>query len=274
MMDQKNVTLVVSIAVATLIAGCITVHIYFPAKALREAADQIVEEVRPEIASTDEAGSEAGEGGNDTAPEDGDDLDPSSAEDDARAAIRRGDRSLARRALLAAFYTRTAWAVEEEEQEKEQAEEESDDDEVEDENERRLIKASSPKIVKIKASLKSRYKLLLPLYVAGRIGEGLDGYLAIREVEGLSLKERRDVLTLLKAENGDRKNLYEAIARENNIADDKIKDIGRIFSRAWQKSSKTGWWIEVIEEKKKKWVKKPKPKKSTKPSSDESENAA
>ena len=77
--------------------------------------------------------------------------------------------------------------------------------------------------------------------------------------------------TLVKAENADRKSLYTTIARESKIADAKIKDIGRLFSRSWQKKSKTGWWIEV---KKGKWVKKPKPvEKSKKPSPKKSESA-
>ena len=118
-----------------------------------------------------------------------------------------------------------------------------------------VINASSPKIKKIKASLKARYKKLLPLYTAGRIGEGQDGNLVVREVKDLKLQERRKVNTLVKAENADRKRLYTTIARESKIADAKIKNIGRLFSRSWQKKSKTGWWIEV---KKGKWVKKPK----------------
>ncbi len=109
--------------------------------------------------------------------------------------------------------------------------------------------------------LKERYKKLVNLYKQGRIGEAHDGKLAPRDVKGLGLKDRRKVNTLLKAENTDRKNLYTAIARENKIDASKIKDIGKLFSRSWQKKCKEGWWIEI---KKGKWVKK-KPEKPKKP---------
>ena len=229
MLDQRKVSFLGSLGVATMIAGCITscitVNVYFPVKELREAADQIVDEVRPDIASAEDS--------------------------DAKSA------SLPPIAwtLLTVSFVKSAWA----------------DEKSSTESSNAVINASSPKIKKIKASLKARYKKLLPLYTAGRIGEGQDGNLVVREVKDLNLKERRMVNTLVKAENADRKSLYTTIARESKIADAKIKDIGRLFSRSWQKKSKTGWWIEV---KKGKWVKKPKEvKKSKKPSAKKSESA-
>ncbi len=214
-----------SLGVATLIAGCITVHVYFPVKELREAADEIVDEVRPDIVSAEDSNAESAS------------LPPATW------------------TLLAVSFVKTAWADEKSSTESPSA----------------VINASSPKIKKIKASLKARYKKLLALYTAGRIGEGQDGNLVVREVKELKLKERRKVNTLVKAENADRKSLYTTIARESKIADATIKDIGRLFSRSWQKKSKTGWWIEV---KKGKWVKKPKEvEKSKKPSPKKSESA-
>ena len=249
MLDRRKVPRLGSLAVATMIAGCITVHVYFPVKELREAADEIVDEVRPDIASAEESAGEGEKGDRaDDSREDAGDLHRRGRDTDGSGEPIRVPP--ARPTLLSVSLARTAWA------------EEKDSTERPDE----VINASSPKIKKIKASLKARYKKLLPLYTAGRIGEGQDGYLVVREVKDLKLKERRKVSTLVKAENADRKGLYTAIARENKIADAKIKDIGRLFSRSWQKKSKTGWWIEV---KKGKWVKKPK-----KPSPKKSESAA
>lgn len=229
-----------------MIGGCITVHVYFPVKELRKTADEIVDEVRPDIASAEK-----------TAPEsDAEDLPDESHEDGAdRPAPGRevdGSRAQVTVSPTASTVFSVSLVMSARAEEKD-SEEETDE----------VIDASSPKIKKIKASLKKRYRMLLPLYIAGRIGERLDGYLAMREIKDLSLKERRKVSTLVKAENGDRKSLYTTIARENGIDDSKIKDIGRLFGKSWQKKSKTGWWIEV---KTGKWVKKPKqPEKSKKP---------
>lgn len=248
-MRDRARLLVPGAVLIAMTAGCITVNVYFPVKELRQAAEEIVDEVRPDIVGVQKPGS----GGSNDGGDRGDSGDSRQEPDPLPALESRADGARgyvsslpAASRLLPVSLVRTGEREEEEENE-------SGDNEV--------INASSPKIKKIKASLKARYRKLLPLYVRGRVGEGLDGYLAVREVKDLGLKERHEVSTLVKAENVDRRNLYQAIAEENRIDASKIKDIGVIFAKAWQKSSKTGWWIEV---KKGKWVKKPKPKKPEK----------
>lgn len=255
MLDRRQVPLVGAFAVAAAIAGCITVHVYFPVKQLRQAADEIVGEVRPDIAGveTPPPENETPERPDEPANDPGDHVDPGADESAAHVRARS-----AWPALLYVSLMSTAGAAEENPGSRKDGSDESDD----------VITTSSPKIEKIKASLKARYGKLLPLYTAGRIGEDLEGFLALRDVKDLDLKERRDVNTLVKAENADRQNLYATIARENEIPDAKIRDIGRLFSRSWQKQSKPGWWIEVEldqkgTERKRTWVRKPKaPEKS------------
>ncbi len=187
MLNQRKVPFLGSLAVATMIAGCITVHVYFPAKELREAADEIVDEVRPDIASAEDSGAES-EAGNRTDNSLGDAGDVHRQGRDTAGSGQHIRVPPTRPTLLSASFARIAWADEKDSTEK--------PDEV--------INASSPKIKKIKASLKARYKKLLPLYTARRIGEGQDGHLVVREVKDLKLKERRKVNTLVKAENADR----------------------------------------------------------------------
>ena len=157
MLDRKHVPLVSSLLVATAIAGCITVHVYFPVKELKEAADEIVEDVRPDIVGAEDSTSES----------DGEDRSGREDAGDQRAERlkRSGEhvRALSTGpALLSVSLISTVWA------------DESDSDGEKEESER-VINASSPKIRKIKASLKARYRKLLPLYTAGRVGEGLGG---------------------------------------------------------------------------------------------------
>jgi len=200
------------------LAGCVTVHLYFPEAEIRSAAEEIVNEARPDgiegaeapprEAGPDEGQAESGEG--------------------ADATRLRGSVRLA------------AFRAEEEPTKK-----------VE-------IDISSPVIKRIRESLKKRYPKLLPWYEKRVYGEGRDGYIALRSVEGLSLKEKKDIQTLLADENADRKNLYTEIARENEIDAERVADIGLLFSEEWQKKSRPGWWIEV---EKGKWVRKPEEKK-------------
>jgi len=120
------------------------------------------------------------------------------------------------------------------------------------------LDVKSPVIKKIKETLKARYAKLIPFYEKGAVGEGKDGYLALRETDSLSLKEKRDVQALVTQENEDRKNLYTEIVKSNGIEEVYIERVGRLFSQEWQKKSKTGWWIESAEGK---WEKKPKEEK-------------
>ena len=185
--------------------GCVTINLYFPEAEIRDAAEQIVEEVRPEIGESAEAYLPARGAGQ----------------------------------KFALF--RTAYAAEA----------------------KKLKTDTTSAVVKrILAALKKRFQKLVPYFRLGAIGEGHNGYLALRDYKSLNLKKQRDVKALLAAENKDRKNLYIEIARLNGVEKSRIKDVGKIFGEKWQEKCKPGWWIEV---KKKKWEKKKKKKKKKKP---------
>jgi uncharacterized protein YdbL (DUF1318 family) len=185
---------------ALLTFGCVTINLYFPEAEIRDAAEQIVEEVRPDIGETEGAylpthGSAPG---------------------------------------FALFPT--AYAAE-----------------------KKLKTDSTNAVVKrILAALKKRFAKLIPYFRRGALGEGYDGYLALRDYKSLNLKEQRDVKALLAAENKDRKNLYAEIAKLNGVEKSRIKDVASIFGEKWREKCKPGWWIEP---KKKKWEKKKKEKK-------------
>ncbi len=218
-----------SLSVCALLVGCsINIHIHFPEKELEDAADQIVEEVRPTIAVND-VDSESREF---EPPILDQPVAPEESEEEVRVAPDQ-ERSvwvswiLGRRAHAQAA------------------------------TEKIKINISSPKITKIKLSLRKRFPKLVPHYKSGKIGEGFDGFVALR-AKKLGLKEKRDLTKLLAAENIDRRNLYTAIAVENEIDKKDIGKVGEVFSRSWQKKCLPGWWIEPV---KGKWEKKKKKKK-------------
>jgi hypothetical protein len=98
-----------------------------------------------------------------------------------------------------------------------------------------VTSVSNATIRALKEKMKGRYGLLKPYYQKGMINEGGNGYASQGNLSGLGLKEKRDLLSFLDAENRDRKALYEEIARAMNIDPSQIDRIGAIFAKEWQK---------------------------------------
>ena len=221
--------------------GCITVNLYFPETELRRAAEEIVNDVRPELPPVDPHETQGGSN---------DPSQPSTGSGEREANDKKAFlwRRREAKGFLASFGPRLAYA---------EGEKKVDEQET---KEKKGIKleVSTPVIDRIRETLKKRYAKLLPFYEKGAIGEGRDGYLALRETEKLSLKEKRDVQLYLDEENKDRKNLYTELARENKIESSEIARIGALFSLEWQKKTKVGWWIE---KEKGKWERKREEKK-------------
>jgi hypothetical protein len=67
------------------------------------------------------------------------------------------------------------------------------------------------------------------------LNEGDNGYLSVAGTSGLSLKQKRDVKSLVEAENRDRKTLYAEVAKALKIESGQINRIAVIFAKEWQK---------------------------------------
>lgn len=106
------------------------------------------------------------------------------------------------------------------------------------------INVSNPAIRALKHSIKRRSETLKPYMDRGNIGIGRDGLLALRNADGLNLKERAEAQQSLDAENRDREALYAEIAKANNIDKDSIPKIKAIFAKSWIDQARTGWWIQ------------------------------
>ena len=106
------------------------------------------------------------------------------------------------------------------------------------------INVSNPAIRAIKDSIKARSEAIKPFMDRGSIGIAADGLLAIRNTDGLNLKERAETKQLVDAENRDRENLYAEIAKANNISNASIPKIKAIFARSWLEQTRPGWWIQ------------------------------
>ena len=95
---------------------------------------------------------------------------------------------------------------------------------------------SNPTIRALKETMKARYNEMKPYYVRGTLREGDDGYVAAKTTEGLGLKERRDLTSLVDAENRDRKKLYAEVAKALNIDPTQTNRVAEIFAKEWQKT--------------------------------------
>lgn len=106
------------------------------------------------------------------------------------------------------------------------------------------ISVSNPAIAAIKARLKARAKALMPFFDAGAIGEGKDGFVAIRDMNAVPMQERAKLNPLIKAENEDRKALYREVAKALEVKESDLEKVQHSFAKEWQRSAKPGWWIE------------------------------
>jgi uncharacterized protein len=105
------------------------------------------------------------------------------------------------------------------------------------------INVSTPVIRSIKASIKDRSGTIIEFLNNGAVGLSHNGLLKIRSSKKLSLKQKGQLNKLVKAENNDRKRLYQEIAVANKFPE-KVADVQNIFADSWRKQAKNGWYLE------------------------------
>jgi hypothetical protein len=98
-----------------------------------------------------------------------------------------------------------------------------------------VTSVANPTIRALKKKMKDRYPKMKPYYINGMIKEGNNGYVSLGNTKGLKLKEKRNLNSLIEAENKDREKLYEEIAKALKIEPSQINKIGEIFAKEWQK---------------------------------------
>lgn len=98
-----------------------------------------------------------------------------------------------------------------------------------------VTEVSNATIRALKERMKGRYQQMKPFYDKNLIKEGDDGYVIIGDQGSLGLREKRDLNSLVDAENQDRKALYQEVAKALKIDPGQIDRIGKIFAKEWQK---------------------------------------
>ena len=97
------------------------------------------------------------------------------------------------------------------------------------------LTVSNPGIRMLKQQMKTRYTQMRPFYQKGVLREDNNGYVSLAGTAGLGLKEKRNLTSLVAAENGDRRKLYGEIAKAMKIDPSQVGRIGEIFAKEWQK---------------------------------------
>jgi uncharacterized protein YdbL (DUF1318 family) len=95
---------------------------------------------------------------------------------------------------------------------------------------------SNPTIRSLKTRMKARFEQLKPFFLSKVISEGADGYIALTGAGSLDLKTRRQVASLVDAENKDRQQLYQAVAAAMGIDASQIDRVAAIFAKQWVQS--------------------------------------
>jgi uncharacterized protein YdbL (DUF1318 family) len=95
---------------------------------------------------------------------------------------------------------------------------------------------SNPTIRALKDKLRANYQQMKPFYQKGMVKEKSDGYVSASNTDGLNLKDKRDLTSLIDAENQYRRQLYEEVARALKIDPSQINKVADIFAKEWQKS--------------------------------------
>jgi len=116
-----------------------------------------------------------------------------------------------------------------------------------------VLQVSTASIRALKTAIKKRFPKLIPYFQKGIIGENNRGLLEIKSWQGVSLAKRAKVKQLVEAENKDRTNLYQEVAKNMGIDPSQLGKVQKIFAKQWQKTAPSGTWIQTEDGK---WVRK------------------
>jgi uncharacterized protein YdbL (DUF1318 family) len=107
------------------------------------------------------------------------------------------------------------------------------------------INVSTAAIRTLKQQMKTRADQLKPYLDKGQVGITQDGMLAVRNLDGVPLRDQATVRRLVEAENSDRETLYQEIAKANNFGADRVPDIRKIFAETWIEKAEKGWPVQA-----------------------------
>jgi len=192
------------LALAFLLAACVTVNVYFPAAAAQDAADKIIDTVTKQPGAAQ--------------PQDTQTTPPSS-----QVIPQREEMPILLVAVGRALETMIPAA---------QAQASAN------------LDISSPEIRAVTGSMQQRFGQLEKYFASGAIGLTGDGLIEVRDQNAVPLAERATVKRLVAEDNNDRQTLYAEIAKANKHPEwegDIRKTFAR---RWVERGAKSGWYYK------------------------------
>ena len=191
-----------------LLAGCVTVNVYFPAAEAQRAADKIIDAV---------TGSAPPGQAPQPKPQNGQGEQPPTSE--------RGGSSAPASALLAATGRALELLVP-----------------AASAQERANLEISTPEIRAIIASMHQRFQQLKPFFASGAVGLTAEGTIAVRDAGPVPLAQRATLLRLVAQQNQDLSLLYGEVAKANGHPE-WTADIRKVFAQRWiARAHQNGWY--------------------------------
>lgn len=189
---------------AAYLSACVTINVYFPAAAAEKAADQIIDKVWGDDKKDEAPKSDDGT----QKPKDQKKSDKSSS------SLVPGAWNIALNTIFTPVQAADA-----------------------------DLDISSPEIENLQNSLAKRFKQLSSYYSSGAVGLTNDGLVELRDSSSVPLNQRGQVNKLVQAENGDRQDLYRAIAAANRHPE-WADEIQQTFAKRWIGRAQKGWWYQ------------------------------
>ncbi|MGH8169657.1 MAG: DUF1318 domain-containing protein [Steroidobacteraceae bacterium] len=200
---------IASLLGVALLAGCVTVNVYFPAAQAQQAADRIIGAV---TGGTGALPAEAPQSKPQSAPDAG---PPSS---DARTPAGTASVLLAATGRALQILIPAAAA-----------------------QERANLNISTPEIRAIVASMHQRFQQLKPFFASGAAGVTAGGTIAVRDMASVPLAQRALLVRWVAQQNQDLSLLYEEVAKANGHPE-WAPDIRNVFAQRWTAHAQTPGW--------------------------------
>lgn len=97
----------------------------------------------------------------------------------------------------------------------------------------------------LKNQIAQRHKDLLPYYRQGQVGIDKNGFLEVRETNGLGLSQVASLKRLVNADNAARRQLYEEVAKALNLNPNQVPQVQQIFAKQWRDKADAGWAVQA-----------------------------
>jgi uncharacterized protein YdbL (DUF1318 family) len=194
-----------------LLAGCVTVNVYFPAAQAQQAADKIIDAV---TGSTGGPPAQGPQSKSQSAPGE----EPPSSDRGADGRTGSASMLLAATGRVLELLVPAAAA-----------------------QERANLDISTPEIRAIIGSMHQRFQQLKPFFASGAVGVTAGGTIAVRDPASVPLAQRATLVRLVAQQNQDLSLLYGEVAKANGHPE-WADDIRNVFAQRWMAHARQKGW--------------------------------